>query len=347
MGSFAAIDQLRLGLEQTEQFLAILDRLALEDPASGQVTDLDCPIQIIEQFGSESGHPLLESAGSDREPLGFEQVQGAGENPVGLIKECPVSLLKPRLGFAPFGFRDLVDQPKMFFHENYQMMMLSPTAHSEKVRELHRSPNNDSQTVADQAGIGGIVDVGFEDERIAADSFHNRKYESMSLGHDPVVDPLDGVGRDQGYVVAKKAPVEGIVTIPAVNPHDRAECAVFLGQVLKFVVVEIATESDGRENEDGPIVHAWSATIRTRAGIDVLCDGIEDLVAECGLTVNVLQAGEDGNDLVATAGIQRDVEDGSGTESKLGIEGAAHGEDFRTMDRSDRENRRKPAFSQD
>jgi hypothetical protein len=108
---------------------------------------------------------------------------------------------------------------------------------------------------------------------------------------------------------------------------------VLLGQVLEFVVVEIATESDGSENEDGPIVHAWSATIRTRAGIDVLCDGIEDLVAECGPTVNVLQAGEDGNDLVATASIERDVGDGGGTESKLGIEGAAHGEAFRRMDR--------------
>jgi hypothetical protein len=57
-----------------------------------------------------------------------------------------------------------------------------------------------------------------------------------------------------------------------------------------------------------------------------LCDGIEDLVAECGLTVNVLQGREDGNDLVATAGIERNVGDGGGTESKLGIEGAAHGE---------------------
>ena len=78
-----------------------------------------------------------------------------------------------------------------------------------------------------------------------------------------------------------------------------------------------------------------------------MCDGIEDLVAECGLTVNVLQAGEDGNDLVATARIEGDVKDGGATESKLGIEGAAHEEVFRRRDRWERGIGRKQAFPQD
>ena len=69
------------------------------------------------------------------------------------------------------------------------------------------------------------------------------------------------------------------------------------------------------------------------AGIDVLCDGLKDLVTKCRLTVDVLQAREDRNDLVATARIERNVGDDSVTESKLGIEGVAHGELFRRMDR--------------
>ena len=205
MGNLAAIDQLRLGLEQTEQFLAILDRLALEDPASSHVTDMDRPIQIIEQFGSESGHPILESCWERSRSARVRASSGRGPRiRSASSKKCPVSLRKPRLGVAPFGFRDLIDRSKMCFNTDHQMMMLSPAAHSEKVRKPHRSPYDDSQTVADQAGIGGIVDVGFEDERVAADRFHGRGDESMSLGHDLVVDPLDGVGRDQRDVVVKK-----------------------------------------------------------------------------------------------------------------------------------------------
>ena len=40
---------------------------------------------------------------------------------------------------------------------------------------------------------------------------------------------------------------------------------MLFSQVLKFVVIEIATKSNGSENENRPIIHAGSATIRTRS----------------------------------------------------------------------------------
>ena len=57
----------------------------------------------------------------------------------------------------------------------------------------------------------------------------------------------------------------------------------------------------------------------------------------CGLGVDVLQGGEDGDDLVATVVVEPDLGDGGGVEAKLGIEGDAHGgglEDLRIGDPS-------------
>ena len=98
-----------------------------------------------------------------------------------------------------------------------------------------------------------------------------------------------------------------------------------LGEVLEAVIVEVAAQAYGGENEAGPAVHAGPAAIGAGGGVDVLGDGVEELVAELRLGVDVLQGAEDGDDLIATVVVESDVGDGCGVEVKLGIEGDSHG----------------------
>jgi hypothetical protein len=100
---------------------------------------------------------------------------------------------------------------------------------------------------------------------------------------------------------------------------------VLLGEVLEPVIVEVAAQTYGGEDEDGPVVHAGPAPIGAGGGINIVRDGIEDLVSELRLCVDVLQGAEDGDDLIATVVVESDVGDGCGVEAKLGIEGRASG----------------------
>ena len=71
--------------------------------------------------------------------------------------------------------------------------MLTPTAHSQKARQAPRRRHDGAETVADEAGVGRVVDVGGDDERVAPDRLGRLGDEPMPLAHDQVVEPLDGV----------------------------------------------------------------------------------------------------------------------------------------------------------
>jgi hypothetical protein len=100
---------------------------------------------------------------------------------------------------------------------------------------------------------------------------------------------------------------------------------VFLSEVLKSIVVEIAAQAYGSEDEEGPVVDAGPAVVGAGSGVDIVGDGIEELVAELRLGVDVLQGAEDGDDLIATVDVESDVGDRCRVEAKLGIEGDSHG----------------------
>src|SRR5437763_12579304 len=100
---------------------------------------------------------------------------------------------------------------------------------------------------------------------------------------------------------------------------------MLLGQVLEPVVVEIAPEPDGPQDEDRPVLHPGTAAVGAADPIDILGDGIEQRVPQGGPGVDVLQGGQDGDDLVSAGGIEPDVKDGSAVEAELGIEGDSHG----------------------
>ena len=64
---------------------------------------------------------------------------------------------------------------------------------------------------------------------------------------------------------------------------------MLLGEVLEPVVVEVAPEPDGPQDEDRPVVHPRAAAVGTGDPIDVLGDGIEQGIAQFGPGVDVLQ----------------------------------------------------------
>jgi len=99
---------------------------------------------------------------------------------------------------------------------------------------------------------------------------------------------------------------------------------MLLGQVLEPIVVEIASEPDGSQDEDRPVVHTRPATVGAGGPIDVLGDGLKEFVPQLRLTVDVLEGFEDGDDLVAAVGVEPDIGDGRAIEPKLGIEGDSH-----------------------
>src|SRR5512135_1845707 len=114
---------------------------------------------------------------------------------------------------------------------------------------------------------------------------------------------------------------------------------MLLGQVLEPVVIEVTTEPDSPQDEDRPVLHPRSAAVGAGAPIDILGDGIEQGITQFGPGVDVLQGCEDGDDLVSAGGVEPDVEDGSGVESELGIEGDSHGRGPRRIPRSGAGNR--------
>ena len=135
-------------------------------------------------------------------------------------------------------------------------------------------------------------------------------------------------GDNRADVVAEASPVELRLVTPAPDAHDQSQGTVLLSQVLEPVVVEIAPEPDGPQDEDRPVLHPGTAAVGTAHPIDILSDGIEQGIAQGGLGVNVLQGGQDGDDLVSAGGVEADVEDGSAVEAELGIEGDSHGADL-------------------
>ena len=146
----------------------------------------------------------------------------------------------------------------------------------------------------------------------------------MPFSDDQVVESLDGVGGEESDVVAKASPVERLVVAPTVDSHDSSQGTMLLGEVLQPIVVEVAAQPYGTEDQDGPVVHPRAALVGTGDPIDVLGDGIEQFVAEFGPAVDVLQSSEDGDDLIAAVGVESDLGDDRAIEPELRIEGTAH-----------------------
>src|SRR3954471_1081864 len=338
----AAFDQLGLRLEQAEELLAVGDRLLGEDASVPLIAGPDRQVHEVEQPGPEPFYRLRRRADTDRDQGGVEQLAGPGDDPVGLVEEDLVGGPEPFPEVRTLARGDPVDGAKVLLDDAAEVVVLTPAGPAQQGGQAARGADDDAQAVADEAGIGGIVDLGGHDERVAADGVGGLGDQAMAFGDDAVVEPLDGLGREQGDVVAEAPPVEGGGLVPAADAHDEPQGLVLLGEVLEPIVVEVAAQAYGGEDEDGPVVQAGPAAIGAGGGVDILCDGFEELVAEFGLGVDVLQGAEDGDDLITTVVVESDLGDGRGVEAKLGIEGDAHGRWTRRFSRREPKIRDSP-----
>jgi len=101
--------------------------------------------------------------------------------------------------------------------------------------------------------------------------------------------------------------------------------AVLLGEILEPVVVEVAAQSHRCQHQDGPVVHPLASAAAAGVVVDIAGHRPENLVAQLGLGVDVLEGGENGNDLVAAAEIQPHVGDCGAVHPLLTIERFSHG----------------------
>ena len=112
--------------------------------------------------------------------------------------------------------------------------------------------------------------------------------------------------------------------LPIADLHDLPHGPMLLGEVLKFVVVKIPSKPHRCEHDDVPIVESFSPAIASRLLVDILGDKSENSIAKLRLAVDVLQASQDWNDLVATVEIQLDFGYRVTVETLLRREGFSH-----------------------
>src|SRR5512135_428889 len=79
---------------------------------------------------------------------------------------------------------------------------------------------------------------------------------------------------------------------------------MLLGQVLELVIVEVAAQPHCGQDEDLPVSQAGAPAVSPTRPVDVLGDGLEQVIAQLGSAVDVLKGGEQGDDLVAAGGVE-------------------------------------------
>jgi hypothetical protein len=129
---------------------------------------------------------------------------------------------------------------------------------------------------------------------------------------------------EQADIVLDASPVEGRVFVPVADTHHLPQVPMLLGQVLQFVVVEIAAQSHGREHQNLPVVHSFTAHIVTRILVDILRNQIENRISRFRLAVNVLQRGQNGNNFIAAFQIELHAKHTSTIEPLLAGERFSH-----------------------
>ena len=89
----------------------------------------------------------------------------------------------------------------------------------------------------------------------------------MTCRDDQLTDPVDRFRRQQTHVVSNLPPLEFGFGIPHTEAHHRSQLDVIFTQIVQLVVRQVASQSNAREYQQVPVVHAFASTVR--AGIAV------------------------------------------------------------------------------
>jgi hypothetical protein len=138
LGDLAALDQLRLRLEQAEELLVVGDRLLCEHASSRLIAGMDRHVQEIDQLRPEPLDRSRRGAGADGDQGRIEHLRRPGEDPVGRVEERPVGVPEPLAEVAPLARGDLVDRAELFPHGAEQVLVLTPAALPQETCETLR-----------------------------------------------------------------------------------------------------------------------------------------------------------------------------------------------------------------
>src|SRR5262245_54610144 len=99
---------------------------------------------------------------------------------------------------------------------------------------------------------------------------------------------------------------------------------MLFGEVLQFVIIQIATEPNRCQDQDVPVVHSFPTAVITCSLLDVMGDEVENLVSKFRRAVDVLQCRQNGYDFIATIEIQLNFGDRPAIEPWLGGKRFSH-----------------------
>ena len=202
--------------------------------------------------------------------------------------------------------------------------MLTPTRYRQPLGQVGTLLQDLAQPVADQCAFGGVMNVGVHDERIGPCRLRSGRFHPMPFGHDEMTDPFDRFGTQQTDVVANASPAEARCVVPVSHSHDVPQRAVLFGEVLEAVVIEIATEPHRRKHENLPVIEPRAATVVARLFVDISGDERQDVIAQCGLRIDVLQRREHWDDFIPAVKVQFDMPDRRTVQSPLIAERLSH-----------------------
>ena len=136
------------------------------------------------------------------------------------LEQLAVEGFQPLLIAGSFAGGDAFDPPRQPPGLAEQMLGLPPSIESQERRQCGPDREQLPHPVADQAALGGIVDVGLDDEGIRTHRLDGLGSQFVSRFDDQMVDLLDRLGANLGDVVADATPVEGDLFVPVADAHD-------------------------------------------------------------------------------------------------------------------------------
>src|SRR5690606_37192216 len=107
--------------------------------------------------------------------------------------------------------------------------------------------------------------------------------------------------------------------IPVPDPQQRPQNAMILTLILQLVIVIIASQPDGGQYDDLPIVQSRAPHVAATVLVQVLGHELHQFLTECLAGVDMLQSRENGDCLVATFEIENQLADGCTIKATLFI----------------------------
>ena len=206
--------------------------------------------------------------------------------------------------------------------------MLAPAVPAEPFGAHRRQAEDLAQAVADEAVVGGEVDVARRHEGVAAHRLGRLRLQAVSLLDDDPIDAGDRLGTQQVQVALDPPPVEFVFVLllgfPVPDPHDLTQGPVVLSQVLELIVVVVAAQACRRQDQDFPVAQARPAATGAGLPVDIAGDGVENGITHLGPALDVLEGAENRDGFVAAVEVQGHFGDRRTIQTPLTIQGFPH-----------------------